>query len=782
MDYLIAVFSGFFLACLAPVLHRWCRSATGWLLVLYPLSLTGYLVGVAFDNAGRGLPRLEIPWVPSLNVQLAFFADGWSLLFGTIILLVGALVLVYAGGYLKGHPQLGRLYGFLLFFMASMLGLVFADDVLTLFVFWEATSIASYFLIGFDHEKPAARAAALKALLVTGAGGLALLAGLIVLAEAGGSYSISALRLRGDAVRAHGAYLPILILILLGAGTKSAQFPFHFWLPGAMEAPAPVSAYLHSATMVKAGVFLLARFHPILGGTPIWEIAVGGTGAITMLGGALLAVRETDAKLILAYSTVSALGILVLLLGLGTPLALAAMVLFLVGHAAYKGGLFLIAGILDHETGTRDTTILSGLARVMPATTAAGILAAASMAGIAPLFGFIAKEAFFNAMLEGSFAPWGILAAVAASLCFVVIAFVVGIRPFVGEERTFPVRPHDPPPTMWLGPLLLGFLGLALGLVPSPIADPLLVPAVAAVQGPGSAPTLDLSLWHGWNPALGWSLAALAGGIAACRWRGSIRAGLSKFDVLMQRGPARWYDAALAALDWTARTQTRLLQSGYLRYYLLIVLLTTLACVGSVLVPRLDVSWGFDWSDLRFYDVGLAVLIVLGMGMVVRFESRLAAIAGLGVVGYGVALLFVLFGAPDLAMTQFLVETLTLILFLLVFYHLPPGVRLSRWSDCVRDALVAIAVGAMMTTLVLLALQLDFYPPISSFFAAESVPQGHGRNIVNVILVDFRALDTLGEIVVLSIAAIGVYALLKLRPTPASVIPPENTAAKESAR
>lgn len=775
MDYLVTVFSGFLLACLAPILHRWCRSATGWLLALFPLSLTGYLVGVAFDTAGVDLPRLEIPWVPSLNVQLAFFADGWSLLFGTIILLVGSLVLVYAGGYLKGHPQLGRLYGFLLFFMASMLGLVFADDVLTLFVFWEATSIASYFLIGFDHEKPAARAAALKALLVTGAGGLALLAGLIVLAEAGGSYSLSALRLQGDAVRNHEAYLPILFLILLGAGTKSAQFPFHFWLPGAMEAPAPVSAYLHSATMVKAGIYLLARLHPILGGTPTWELAVGGTGAITMLGGAVLALRETDAKLILAYSTVSALGILVLLLGLGTPAALAATVLFLVGHAAYKGGMFLIAGILDQETGTRDTTFLSGLARVMPATTAAGILAAASMAGIAPLFGFIAKESFFNALLEGPFAPWGILAAVAASLCFVVIAFVVGIRPFFGGERTFRVRPHDPPLTMLLGPLLLGFLGLAMGLAPGLIADLFLLPAVAAVQGPESASYPDLSLWHGWNPALGWSLVALAGGVAACCWRGSIRAVLSKFDVLTTRGPARWYDGALAILDWTARTQTRLVQSGYLRYYLLIVLVMTLACVGSILILHLDISWEIAWADLRFYDVGLAILIGLALAMVVRFESRLAAIAGLGVVGYGVALLFVLFGAPDLAMTQFLIETLTLILFVLVFYHLPPGARLSRWSDCVRDALVAVAVGAMMTTLVLMALHLDFHPPISDFFAAESVPQGHGRNIVNVILVDFRALDTLGEIAVLSIAAIGVYALLKMRsPASPEATPPQS--------
>ena len=378
--------------------------------------------------------------MPALGVNLSFTVDGLSLLFALLISGVGALVLVYAGGYLAGSPQLGRLYAFLLFFMASMLGLVLADNLLLLFVFWELTSLSSYLLIGFDHERAEARAAALQALLVTGGGSLALLAGFLLLGQVGGSLELSALLSRPGAVTAHLLYVPILLLVLAGAFTKSAQFPFHFWLPAAMAAPTPVSAYLHSATMVKAGVYLLARLSPVLGGTDFWVWLVTVTGSATMLVGAYLALRQSDLKLILAYSTVSALGVMTSLLGLGGALAVRAALAFLLGHALYKGALFLVAGALDHQTGTRDVDRLAGLARAMPITALAAGLAALSMAGIPPLFGFIAKELSYEATLHAPASAWVTAAAVLANALLVAAAGLAGLKPFLGKALPPPGR------------------------------------------------------------------------------------------------------------------------------------------------------------------------------------------------------------------------------------------------------------------------------------------------------------------------------------------------------
>ncbi|MFB3140368.1 MAG: proton-conducting transporter membrane subunit, partial [Candidatus Acidiferrales bacterium] len=388
----VAVLSGFVMALAAPWLHRIARSTSGWVLALFPLALTVYFAGQAGRVAAGEVLAVSIDWVPSLGIALSFYLDGLSLLFALLISGIGALVVVYAGGYLAGHAHLGRFYAFLLMFLASMLGLVLANNVITLFVFWELTSVSSYLLIGFEHEREAARQAALQALLVTGLGGLALLAGLLLLGQAGGSMELSELLTRGEAIQAHPFYAPILLLILAGAFTKSAQFPFHFWLPSAMEAPTPVSAYLHSATMVKAGIYLLARFNPVLGGTELWFYIVTAAGAATMLVGAYLAFQQSDLKRILAYSTMSALGMMVLLLGLGTELAVKAAIVSILVHALYKGALFLVAGAVEHETGTRDVDRLGGLRRAMPITAAAAALAALSMAGLPPLFGFIGKE------------------------------------------------------------------------------------------------------------------------------------------------------------------------------------------------------------------------------------------------------------------------------------------------------------------------------------------------------------------------------------------------------
>ncbi|HXG09205.1 MAG TPA: putative monovalent cation/H+ antiporter subunit A [Gemmataceae bacterium] len=741
-------------------MYRYTGRAAGWALALLPLALTVYFASfLGVIGSGETL-HVHRDWVPALGVNLSFTLDGLSLLFALLISGVGALVLVYAGGYLAGRPQLGRFYAFLLMFMASMLGLVLADNLLTLFVFWELTSLSSYLLIGFEHERAGARAAALQALLVTGGGGLALLAGLLLLGQAGGSLELSTLLGRGDQIGAHPLYVPALLLILAGAFTKSAQFPFHFWLPAAMEAPTPVSAYLHSATMVKAGVYLLARLSPALGSTDLWVGAVSFVGGITMLAGAWLALVQSDLKRILAYSTVSALGTLTLLLGLGRELAVHAAMAYLLGHALYKGALFLVAGALDHGTGTREVDRLGGLGRAMPVTALAAGVVALSMAGLPPLFGFIAKELSYEATLHAPAAGWVMTAAVVANVPLVAAALMAGFRPFLGKARPTPRPAHEAPPSLWLGPLALAGLSVAFGLWPGWGADGLVSAASTSVLGQPS--NAQLALWHGLTPALALSAVTLAGGIGVYAGRGLLRKATSWWERAAQWGPTGWYELALNGLNGLALGQTRLLQSGYLRYYLMITVAATVGLAGYALVGRGPLIVAVSWSDLRFYEAGLAALILLAVLAAVLAKARLAAIAALGVVGYGVALIFVLFGAPDLAMTQFLVETLTVILFVLVFYHLPESRivsgRAARW----RDAALAAAAGALMTALVLVGTP-ENYPPISAYFAKHSVAEGHGRNVVNVILVDFRGLDTLGEITVLAVAGLGVYALLKLR-------------------
>ena len=763
MPLALAVAVGFAAALVAPMLPRRLASVSGWLIAAVPVGLCLYFASL-LPQAARGQPvAVTCTWVPTLGMQLSFHADGLALLFALLISGIGSLVMIYAGGSLAGHPDLGRFYGLLIFFMASMLGLVLAGNVLTLFVFWELTSVSSYLLIGFDHEREDVRAAALQALLVTGGGGLALLGGLVLLGQIAGSYEVAALLAQGEAVRAHALYTPTLLLVLAGAFTKSAQVPFHFWLPGAMVAPTPVSAYLHSATMVKAGIYLLARLLPVLGGTHTWTVIVTTVGAVTMVGGGILAFYQTDLKRLLAYSTISALGILTMLLGIGTHHALEAMVVFLLAHALYKGALFMVAGAVEYETGTRDVEKLGGLWRAMPVTTAVAALAAVSLTGFGPVLSFIGKEMLLAAVLEVPAANALLVpAAVLAGTLFVTVAAVVAIKPFWGRIVPTPKHPHEAPFSLWIGPALLATLGVVFGLVPSLITGPLVTPAVGAVYG-AWAP-VQLALWHGVNMPLLLSALSVVAGLALYVLWTPLRRATRGLEAVFDYGPARWYRASLDALNVVARGQTRLLQSGYLRFYVMTIIVTTTALVAYAYTsrgtfPGLPPSGGVGMTELV-----LATLTVFGAFVTARAPSRLSSVAALGVVGYGVALTYILYGAPDLAMTQFMTETLTVILFVLVFYHLPRFTRLSsawvRW----RDAAVASAFGMLMTVLVLAATALPLDSRLRDFYARNSWPLAHGRNVVNVILVDFRALDTLGEITVLGVAAIGVFALLKLRP------------------
>ena len=760
LGILLAIFA---LALAAPGIYCIAGRATGWLLALAPLSACLYFLAFTGSVAAGEAFAVHYSWVPSLGIGLTFYLDGWSLLFALLISGVGVCVLVYSGYYLEGHPLLGRFFLLLLLFMGSMLGLVLADNLFVLYVFWELTSISSYFLIGFDSKREGARTAALQALLVTGAGGLALLAGLVLLGQSGGGAEISKFLDGGAAIRAHGLYGPVLCLVLLGAFTKSAQVPFHFWLPNAMEAPTPVSAYLHSATMVKAGVYLLGRFSPILGGSDAWFYTVTAAGAVTMTLSGWMTLRQDDLKRILAYSTISALGALVMLLGIGTSEAVKGAVIFLLAHALYKGALFLVAGVVDHETGTRNVKQLGGLARAMPITASAALLAALSMAAIVPLFGFVAKEALYEAVYHaGSAAPLLTVLAVFASMIFVNVAAVTGIYPFFGKTPgPTPKHPHEAPAGMWLGPLFLALLSLLGGLFAHFVGERLPAPAFTSITR--QKIEMDLALWHGWTFILALSGFTFLGGVLVFFSRNRLATLAANLRLTSRWAPENWYALILQALNSTASWQTRILQNGYLRYYLLTVIAATVLAVGLPLFVGGRFAVNPVWLDFRFYEAALAALILLASPVATFTSSRLGAVTALGVVGYSIALLFILFGAPDLAMTQFLIETLMVILFVLVFYFLPRFTILSSTRERWRDAVVALLAGALMTAITLVATDVTFYPPISRYFAEQSVPAAHGRNIVNVILVDFRALDTLGEITVLGVAGVGVFALLKLK-------------------
>lgn len=784
---LVTVLAAFVIAAAAPWFDRLAGRWTGALLAFAPLAMFLWFARrVASVSAGDSVSE-SLAWAPVLEVNLSFYLDGLSLLFALLITGIGTLIVFYAGSYLRTHPARGRFFGWLLAFMGAMLGLVLSDNLITVFVFWELTSISSYFLIGFDHRREAARKAALQALLVTGLGGLAMLAGLLLMGHSGGSFEFSQLLNSGERLREHSLYVPIVLLILAGCFTKSAQVPFHFWLPNAMEAPTPVSAYLHSSTMVKAGIYLMARVSPVLGGTELWFGLLTVVGGVTMLSGAVLAIRQRYLKRILAYSTISALGILTFLLGIGAGgawqpesvepemafYAAKAFVVFLLAHALYKATLFLVAGTVATQTGTADVGHLSALARPMPLTAAAAVLAALSMAGFPPFFGFISKELLFEATLKQP-AIGAVLtgAAMVGGALFVVVSAEVAYRPFFGRSSEHTAkRPQEPTLPMWLSPLLLGVGGLVCGLLPHRIVEPLVAPVVTGLLGSADPVEVHLVTFPGINIELILGVIAIVAGVALYVRYDLLRRVLTPLGKLEQLGPETWYRRGLDGLMAVGNAQSRMLQSGYLRNYLLIILAAALGLIGYPIVRLHPLPFSIEWAAADMVQWGyqhlflliIACLILVGTAGAVHSRSRIAAVASLGVVGYGVALLYVFFGAPDLALTQFLVETLTVLLFMFVFYHLPGSPRLSSSLHRLRDLLVSGAVGVMMGVLVLLAMNVQLYAKISDYFADQSVDIGRGRNIVNVILVDFRALDTLGEIVVLSIAAIGVLGLLKLR-------------------
>jgi multicomponent K+:H+ antiporter subunit A len=751
------------IAC--ALLGNRARNATAWLAGLTALGLCA-LLGVAAPAVISGeVLRVSVPWFA--NVAFGFRMDGLAWGFALIICGIGALVVLYARYYLSAADPPARFFALLLAFMGAMLGVVLAENLILLVVFWELTSVSSFLLIGFWTHRSDARQGARMALAMTGMGGLCLLGGVILLGSITGSYSLDIVLGAGEQVRADPLYPVVLTLVLLGAFTKSAQFPFHFWLPHAMAAPTPVSAYLHSATMVKAGVFLLARLYPTLGGSDLWFYVVGGTGLVTMTFGAAVAIFQQDLKGLLAYSTISHLGLITFLFGLGSPLAVVAGLFHILNHAAFKASLFMAAGIIDHETGSRDMRQLSGLWHFMPITATLAMVASAAMAGVPLLNGFLSKEMFFaetvdldSSRLIELVVP--IVATVAAALAVTYSMRFIHDVYFDGPPVGLPRTPHEPPRWLRVPVEILVVVCLAVGIAPNWTVGPVLA---MMVQGTlGMRPAYSLALWHGFNFPLLMSALAMVVGVA-------FYFGLRRYINLhsVTRLPVSGkhvFDAVVGGLETLARRVVAALPSTSLPRHLVWLVVTAVAAMawplwqaGFGAAPQPPTIAADDPPPL----LG-ALIWLLGVGaavaVTVNYRQRLTALVLLGASGLAVSLTFVLFSAPDLALTQLLVEVATIALMMIVLHFLPQTSPVERdvgakW----RDGCIAAGAGLGMAAVAHAVLTRP-YTSIAPFYLAKALPEGGGTNVVNVILVDFRAFDTLGEVTVLGAASLLVYALL----------------------
>lgn len=710
---------------------------------------------------GGEVLHFALPWLPQLGLNVNFFLDGLGLLFAGLILGIGLLIILYARFYLSREDPMGQFYTYLLLFQGAMVGIVLSDNILLLLIFWELTSLSSFLLIGYWKHLPEGRQGARMALTVTGMGGLAMIGGMLILGDIAGSYDLSVILQNKDAIQASPLYLPALLLILLGCFTKSAQFPFHFWLPHAMAAPTPVSAYLHSATMVKAGLFLMARMWPVLAGTPEWFYIVASIGLITMVLGALIALFKDDLKALLAFSTVSHLGLITMLLGFGTPMAAVVAVFHIINHATFKAALFMTAGIVDHEAHTRDIKRLGGLRHLMPVTFVIATVASLSMAGIPPLNGFLSKEMMLEEAAHTAWAGWPWLVpalATVGALFSVAYSFRYIAHVFLGPVRQdYPAKPHDPSFGMWASPGFLVLLVVLIGLAPV-LVEPLVHTTASAVTG-GNVPDFHLKLWHGVTPALFMSIVAVAGGAALLAFQRSLAPG---WDAAPRPEAKIIFDAVARRATLFGRWLTDVLHDGSLSRFAAIFAVAVIA--AGLFAWTGGETGGPTREALPIAAVPAAcwaLLIVCSLGMIVFHRNRLLALVLMGVVGLIVSLGFIYFSAPDLALTQISVEVVTIVLLLLALNFLPktspkessPGRRL-------RDGVIAATGGLAVSGLTYAILMSDFaQQSISAFHLENSYSGGGGNNVVNVILVDFRGYDTFGEIIVLGIAALVIYAL-----------------------
>ncbi|WP_283153952.1 Na+/H+ antiporter subunit A [Guptibacillus hwajinpoensis] len=770
-----AVLLPFLAAFFIPLLYRGVKQVhLGWFVLLVPIVLFGYFL-TFIKEVTQGVHTLKtFEWIPSLGVNVTFYIDGLGLFFALLITGIGSLVVLYSIYYLSKAEKLGHFYVYLLLFMGAMLGVVLSDNLFVLYTFWELTSISSFLLIGYWYQREKSTSGALKSMMITVFGGLAMLGGFLLMADITGTASIRGIIENGEMIVTSSLFPFILVLVLLGAFTKSAQFPFHTWLPDAMEAPTPVSAFLHSATMVKAGIYLVARLSLIFAGTDLFFLIVSGFGLLTLCWGSYMAVRQTDLKAILAYSTISQLGMIMAMLGFGTEVAILAAVFHILNHATFKGSLFMVAGIIDHETGTRDIRRLGGLFTFMPITATLAFFGTFSMAGFPLPFlnGFLSKEMFFESSLHfenastivEAVSPYFPYLAVGGSIFTFVYSIMLFFRTFTGKQRDkLPKEPHEAPIGMLISPIILVLLVIVIAFVPNVFGHSLLSPMVDSIAG--SAGETHIKFWHGFGPALYMSLAVLLLGTAFYLTR-------TKWERIYTILPgklsaAKAYDGIITGIINGSKKLTNGYMTGSLRHYMIYILIFFIALVSTTI----SVTGGFkmsfdDLAPIAIPELLIAIVMAGAAFGTIFMKNRIAAILVLGIVGYGLSLLFVFFRAPDLALTQLIVETVTVALFLLCFYHLPnfDKQKESKRTNAV-NWVISISVGVLVTMIGIASHSTKLFEPISEYFLKNSYKLGGGDNVVNVILVDFRGLDTMLEILVLGLAALGIFTMIKLRPS-----------------
>lgn len=791
----LAIISPLLFAIFIPIFYKkFPRIHTGWFVLPLPVVLFVYLFTFISKTSNQEMIMETVNWIPSLGIDFTAKVDGLGLLFALLITGIGALVVLYSIYYLdKDKEALNSFYVFLLLFMGAMLGVVLSDNLLVMYAFWELTSFSSFLLIGYWHNREKSRYGAQKSMIITVFGGLAMLMGIILLYIMTGTFSITEIIAVSDQIFNHPLFLPALLCILLGAFTKSAQFPFHIWLPDAMEAPTPVSAYLHSATMVKAGIYLVARMTPVFAEHWAWLWLIAGIGIITLFWGSFNAVKQSDLKAILAFSTVSQLGMIMSLLGVGAAalhyetlsnniytVAVTAAIFHLINHATFKGSLFMVAGIVDHETGTRDIRRLGGLMNFMPISFTLAIIGAFSMAGLPPFNGFLSKEMFFTGMTRVaqmdifSLDTWGMLFPIIAwiaSIFTFVYSMVLVFKTFTGkyQPEKLDKKPHEAPIGMLISPVILVSLVVIFGLFPNLLSESIIAPAMAAVLpgllAAGQAFDVHIVHWHGPNIELFMTIGVVLIGTL-------LYFTFPKWRKIYNRVPEKLtlnkiYDRFLDFSQTGSYRLTTSYMNGSIRSYLvyiftffIFVLITTLLWKNAF---KLDIS---DVSSIGIYEVILALLIVVGSISILFAKSRLASIILLGSVGYMVSLFFVLFRAPDLALTQLVIETISVALFLVAFYHLPElRKRNVRMRFKLTNALISIGVGTVVTLIALSAHSNKLFHSISQYYVENTYEEAAGKNMVNVILVDFRGFDTLFEIAVLAIAALGIFGMIKIKRT-----------------
>lgn len=765
----LAVLSPFVIAIFIPLLYRSIRSVhTGWFVFILPVILFCYFASFMPSVWNFGSATEQVSWIPSLGINFTLYLDGLSLLFSLLITGIGSLVVLYSVYYLPRNEPLHNFYVYLLMFMGAMLGVVLSDNMLVMYVFWELTSLSSFLLIGYWYHRKRSQYGAQKSLLITMAGGFTMLAGIVLLYTVTGTFSIRETFEQADAVLNSPFYFAIMALFLIGAFTKSAQFPFYIWLPDAMEAPTPVSAYLHSATMVKAGIYLIARLTPAFGGTDAWFWAVSVIGLFTMFWASFMAIRQTDLKGILAFSTVSQLGLIIALLGYGNEVAILAAVFHLLNHAAFKGSLFMVAGIVDHETGTRDIRRLGGLYALMPMTATLAFIGAFAMAGIPPTNGFLSKEMFFQASVNLTReADWWMIfpiVAFAGSIFTFIYSMMLSFKVFTGQAQLNKLekKPHEAPYGMLIPPFVLAVVIIVVGLFPGLVANSLLAPVVESIV-PGSQPIVEITHWHGLNWPLFMTIGVILFGFVLYRT-------LSKWQSVYNAFPQtlslnHLYDRLLVRSEAVSTRVMSGHMTGYLRDYLVYILTFIALFTGYTFFKQEALVLDFTrMAPIGTYEVILALTMVMAAIFIAFTNNRMSAILALGVLGFTVALFFVNFRAPDLALTQLVIETVTVVLFLLCFYHLPKLKKEQvKRRVHVGNLVISIAVGVIVTGIALSSFSSKRFAPISDYYVQNAYEEAGGTNVVNVILVDFRGVDTMLEILVLGIAALGVFGLIKLR-------------------